>query len=274
MKKNGKQRVREFALAAMVVTVLLGTQSCNKESEEDRPELPPVESLLMDFSDFSSSAGGAKASIESYVNFNHAFTSLTFWSSATTLTMALPVAAYGHALQQSPEYLGNNTWEWSYEFTWNSVSYKATLTGTRISNEEFTMEMVIGLAALPGEGVLWFDGTVRYDHTHASWTIYSEGTVAVLEIEWAMDYELGDGSLQYTYVKPDEEQTGSYLIYEYAPEELYDASFTVSLAAGTTLVQWDTASKAGQVQDEVKFGDSSWHCWDSLANNLADISCE
>ena len=274
MKKKGMQRIREFAVMALVVTVLLGTQSCNKEPVEDRPDLPPIESLLMDFSDFSSSAGDTKASVESYVNFNHAFTTLAFWTGATTLTMALPVTAYGYALQQTPEYLGNNKWEWSFEFTWNSVNYKATLTGTRISNEEFTMEMLIGLAALPGEGVLWFDGTCRYDHTHASWTIYSEGTVAGLEIEWTKDYELGDGSLQYTYVMPDEEETGSYLIYEYAPEELYDASFTVSLAAGTTMIQWDTASKAGHVQDEVKFQDTSWHCWDALVNNLADISCE
>ena len=274
MKKERKLRIREFAVVAFVMTVLLGTVSCDKEPVADRPELPPMESLMMDFSDFSSSVADKKASIESHVNFNHAFASLAFWSGATTLTMALPVAAYGYALQQTPVYQGDHIWEWSFEFTWNTVNYKATLTGTRISNEEFTMEMVIGLAAFPDQGVLWFDGTVRYDHTHATWTIYSEGTVAVLEIEWYKDFVLGDGSLQYTYTMPEEEETGSYLLYEYAPLELYDASFTVSLAAGTTLVQWDTDSKAGQVQDEVTFGDAYWHCWDSLANNLVDISCE
>jgi hypothetical protein len=274
MKLDKRMKILRKVGTVMAVSLLFVCSSCNKEPEGNRPDLPPVESLIMNFTDFDSPVADEKSSIASHANFNHAFTSLVFWSGASVITMALPVAAYGYALEQDAVYLGDNSWEWSYEFQWNSIDYKATLTGKRISNEEFTLEMVIALAALPEQGVLWFDGTVRYDHTHATWSIYREGTIEVLGIEWTKDYELGDASLQYTYTEPDQEETGSYIRYEYAPAEPYDASFTVSLSSGTTLIQWDTASKEGRVMDEVKFGDGAWHCWDSLVNGLADKSCE
>lgn len=267
-------KIYRMAVIALAVSVLFVTVSCDNEPEENRPDLPPVESLLMDFSDFDAAIGATKASGDTHTHFNHAFVSLAFWSSASAVTMALPVAAYGYALEQGAEYLGDNTWEWSYDFVWNSISYTATLTGSRINNEEFSMEMVIALSALPGQGVKWFDGVVRYDHTHATWTIYKEGTIDILEIEWFRDYETDDASLKYTYVEAGMNETDSYILYEYAPQEIYDASFSVSISAGITLIQWNTTGKEGRVQDEVKFGNTQWHCWDSLENGLIDISCE
>jgi hypothetical protein len=274
MKIDKKLRIFRIASVTMAVSLLFVITSCDKEPEGNRPDLPPLESLFMDFSDFDSPVADVKSSVESHNNFNHAFTSLVFWSGASAVTMALPVAAYGYALEQEAVYLGENSWEWAYDFKWNNIDYKATLTGVRINNEEFSLEMVIAPAAFPEQGVLWFDGVVRYDHTHATWNIYREGTTVLLGIEWSKDYELGDASLQYTYTEPDQEETGSFIKYEYNPMELYDASFTVSLATGTTLIQWDTTSIEGRVQDEVKFGDDGWHCWDSLENGLADKICE
>jgi hypothetical protein len=274
MKKDKSAGILRKASFALAFSLLLVGSSCDKEPEGKRPDLPPVESLIMNFSDFDSPVADVKSSVESHNNFNHAFTSLVFWSGASAFTVALPVTAYGYALEQEAVYLGDNRWEWSYEFQWNSMDFRATLTGERMNNEEFSLEMLIAPAAFPEQGVRWFDGIVRYDHTHATWNIYREGTVEVLGIEWSKDFELGDASLQYTYTEPDQEETGSYIRYEYNPAEPYDASFTVSLLAGTTLIQWDTASKEGRVEDEVKFGDDAWHCWDSLENGLADKSCE
>jgi hypothetical protein len=273
MRIDGK-KIFKLAGLAMAVSVLFVSTSCDKEPVGNRPVLPPVESLKMDYSDFNAAIGDKKASVASYVNFNHAFASLVFWSGVSAASTALPVAAYGYALEQEAEYLGDNSWEWSYDFEWNQVNYTATLTATRISNEEFSVEMLIGLAVMPGEGVRWFDGVVRYDHTHASWTIYREGDIEKLDIEWTCDFEQDDASLQYTYVEPDMNETGSFILYEYASQELYDASFSVSLSSGSTLIEWDTTSREGRVQDETKFGDALWHCWDSLENGLADKSCE
>jgi hypothetical protein len=227
----------------------------------------------MDLSDFSQLPAGAKATAESYENFTQAFVTVQFWSWVSLATVAIPATAYGHALQQVPEYLGDHTWEWSFDFDMQEESFEVVLTGERINNEEFSMEMVIYSTVLP-EGMKWFDGVVRYDHTRAEWNLYGEGGVKMLEAVWNKDYETEAGDLTYTYVEPDQEETGAYIMYSYMPAEALDASFSISLSGGTTVIEWNTETLEGRIQSEPSFGDSDWHCWDSADNGLADKVCE
>ncbi len=269
-----RKQVRMTAMVTLAATILFITASCDKEPVENRPDLPPVESMMMDFSDFATQPAGMKSSEASYVNFVLSYTTVSFWNASAVLVSAIPVAAYTHALSQTPDYLGDNTWEWSFEFPLNSMNYTATLTGQRISNEEFTMEMIIALSSLPDQGIKFFDGVVRYDHTSADWTFYKEGSNAVLEVAWNMDFETEAADLTYTYVEADQEETGSYIMLEYTPGEVYDASYTVSMSQGMTNIEWNTSTIEGRVKSPAYFEDDLWHCWDSYANGLADIDCE
>ena len=266
---------KSLASIILAISLLISFTSCDKEPVNERPELPPLESLVMDFSDFSEQQpGGMKSTEVSYENFLHAYLSVAFWNVASTVTLAVPVAAYAVALNQDPEYLGDHTWEWAFDFPLGQLNYTATLTGERISNEEFSMEMVISLAGFPDQGVKWFDGIVRYDHTHATWNLFKDGTVKVLEAEWNKDFETEEADLTYTYVETGQEETGSYILLEYMPEEFYDASYTISLAAGMTVIKWNTETIEGRVKAPNKYEDSDWHCWDSAANGLVDKVCE
>jgi hypothetical protein len=268
-----KKRMKLIAVFALTAMVLFTVSSCDKEPVEDRPELPPVESFVMDFSDFASEPGMMKSSEASYVNFLFSYTTVSFWNVSAVLVSALPAAAYTHALTQTPEYLGDYTWEWDFEFQFNAQTYLATLTGKRLNNEEFSMEMVISLASMPEEGVKWFDGVVRYDHTSADWTLYKEGTLAVLEIAWNKDYVTEEADLSYTYVEPDQVETGSYIMWEYRPGEVFDAAYTVSMSEGLTLIEWNVSTVEGRVKSLAYFEDENWYCWDSYANGLVDIVC-
>jgi hypothetical protein len=264
-----------LSVTLLALTFFLFTTSCDKEPKGERPELPPAELLFMDYSDFEDEPGMKKGSDASYTNFLHAYGSLLFWHSpAITIYTALPAAAYGIALAQEAEYMGDNTWKWSYDVPLGESTYVVTLTAARISNEEFSILMDVALASMPGLAVKWFDGVVRYDHTEASWTIYKEGSVAVIEAALLMNYETEAGSLQYTYVEPEMEETGSYILYEYDPQEIFDAAYTVSWSAGMTQIEWDVLSKEGRVKDEAKFEDANWHCWESYANGLYDKVCD
>ena len=136
-----------FGFAVALATIVdFSITSCDKEPADQRPELPPVESMMMDFSDFSEQPATAKGSSSSYQNFSRSYLTVGILECIRYRVSALPVAAYAHALQQTPVYLGDNTWEWSYDFSLNSVSYAATLTAMRISNQEFTVEMAIGFS--------------------------------------------------------------------------------------------------------------------------------
>jgi hypothetical protein len=198
-----------------------------------------------------------------------------FWHSpAITLYTALPVAAYRIAIVQEAEYMGDNTWEWSYDVPLGEATYVVTLTAAKINSEEFSIKMDVALASLPNLAVKWFDGVIRYDHTEADWTIYKEGDVAVVNAEMLMNYETDAGSLKYTYVEPDMAENGSYILYEYDAQAVYDAAYTVDWSEGMTEIEWNVESKEGRVKDEARFQDTEWHCWDSFANGLADKVCE
>ena len=268
-----RKRFKLTTVYVLTAVVLFTFASCDKEPVDQRPELPPLESLAMDFSDFANQPGGMKSSELSYVNFLYSYTSVSFWNASAVLVSALPVAAYTHALTMTPEYLGDNTWEWSFEFQHNALTYKATLTGKRLNNEEFSMEMLIGLASMPEEGVLWFDGVIRYDHTSADWTLYKEGSLAVLEIAWNKDYETEEADLTYTYVEPEQDETGSYIMWEHRPGEVYDAAYTISMSEGLINIEWNVSTIEGRVKSLAYFDDDNWHCWDSYVNGLADIEC-
>lgn len=262
----------KFIAVAVLAALVLMVGSCENQQVDEQPKLPPVENMMMDFSDFSEEPARTKSTFVTYHNFLYSYVSVGFWNVAVSLTSALPVAAYGHALQQTPEYLGDNTWEWSFDFQWNSLSYSAILTAQRISNEEFSVEMVISTAT--DVGIRWFDGVIRYDHTSADWTFYKDGITSVLEVEWNKDFESDAADLTYTYTAPDMAETGSYVKWEHIPEAVYDAAYTISMAAGLTNIEWNTTTIEGRVMAPAHFGDEAWHCWDSHANGLVDKVCE
>lgn len=267
-----KQIISGFAVV-LTATLMFSLTSCDKEPVDQRPTLPPVESMMMDFSDFDEEPAGSKGSASTYQNFTKAYLTVGFWNLSVGLVSAIPVAAYGHALQQEAEFMGDNSWEWSYDFTLNGVSYAAILTANRISNEEFTVDMSIAYSAFPGQSVKWFDGVVRYDHTQADWTFYKDGNIPVLEIAWNKNFETEAADLTYTYTEPDQNETESYVMWEYIPGADLDAAYTVSMSAGMTNIQWNTLTIKGQIKEPASFGDDAWHCWDAKANGFVDIEC-
>ena len=268
-----RKQIRLTCAAVLAAIFMIGTISCDNEAVDQRPELPPVESMMMDFSAFSEQPATSKGSTSSYQNFTRSFVTLGFWNISVTVVSALPLAAYAHALQQEPAYTGDNAWEWSYDFSLNGVSYAATLIAKRISNEEFSVDMSIAFSALPDKGVKWFDGVARYDHTRADWTFYKDGSIPVLEIGWNKDFETEKADLTYTYIEPGQKETGSYIMWKYLPGMPYDATYMISMADGTVDIQWNVSTIEGRIKDLSHFGDAEWHCWDSRENGLADIDC-
>jgi hypothetical protein len=110
MKKYLK--IRSIAAYLLSLSLVFAATSCeDKEPVEDRPELPPIESLKMDFSDFAEEPGGDKGTLATYQNFWYSFWTVAIWNSAAVIVSALPVTAYAYALQQTPAYVGNYTWE-------------------------------------------------------------------------------------------------------------------------------------------------------------------
>lgn len=254
----------------LVLSIIFLNTSCKKKDKPgEEPDLPPKESLFMDFSDFDSRPDQKGTT---YNNFVYSYLNVVFWSTISTAATILPATAYIQILGDDPDYLGDNTWEWEHYFTFQQTDYIATLTTKRLNNDEFSAEMVIAEESNPQAGFKWFDGVVRYDHTAASWNLYKNGTtpVKVLEVEWTIDYEDDTSSLTYVYVEPGQAETGSSITLGKDPSLDYNAWYTIDLSAETVEIEWDIITKAGRVRNEDYFLDNEWHCWDS---NLSDIEC-
>ncbi len=258
----------------LVLSVILLSTSCNKEDKGEQPDLPPVESMVMDFSDFQDPAGNdVKSETFTYYNFNYAYQTVSFWNAFTTISLLVPVSSYAYALQQDPVYLGNNKWEWSYNFTVQEQEFIATLRAERLDNEEFSMVMNIALADLPLLKLKYFDGICRYDHTAAEWNLYkfdNATSIKTLEISWTKNFETGEASLMYTYVEPGQVETNSSITWVYDPDDTYDAGYYIDLSTGMVDIEWDIATKSGHVRAPYFFENSDWHCWNEL---LQDIEC-
>ena len=255
---------------AMAVLMALVATSCNKD-DDGVPLMPPIESFRMDFSDFTDfpDTTESKKSASSYRHFTYSFVTVGVWNIITTVTLAIPVAVYLESFNHTPEFLGDDTWQWTYSVD----TYTARLVATRISNEEFSAEMFISKTGAEAfEDFKWFEGTVRYDHTHASWKLYESpaNNVQWLDIDWTKDWEAGTSEITYTIVKAGSEELGSYITYGITDDPEYDAFYTVFSASHEVNIQYNTGTKAGRVKSPEYFGDPDWHCWNE---QFQDTDC-
>jgi hypothetical protein len=264
--------------------ILFAYTSCEKDETPDAPELPPAASLSMDFSDFSDSEYGSSTTKFfsgdqaglSYGNYAHAALTVTGWSIAAALVTTIPTISYAAILETEPVYMGDNSWQWETTFApeGSPDSYSARLTAERVSNEEYKAEMYISKSgALGYEDFKWFEGTIRYDKTHASWTLYENPSNpnAVLDVEWNKDWEKETYDIAYTNVKEAGTEYGSYIMFEVLEDMVFDARYTITHTQNTVLIEWNRENKSGHVKDPGKFGDEEWHCWDE---NYLNTDCQ
>lgn len=272
MKNTLLPQLRVLFFGILVISVTSGLSSCKKEKKPDQPQLPPIESMIMDFSDFAQSPSTTKGIPTVYDNFINAYVNVLVWTTASGSAVIIPAFAYNEILTNSggAGYIGDDTWVWIRKFTFSTQSYVATLTAVRLNNEQFSMEMSIALSTHPDQGVVWFDGVVRYDHTHALWNFYKHDNeqVKVLEVEWNKNYETGVSDLMYTYVEPEQDETGSYITFGINPDNEYDAYYTISMLENIIDIEWSMKLKAGRVKNPLHFKDNDWHCWNNMLENI------
>jgi len=266
-------RINSILAILLVAFIFITSNSCKKDDKDKLPELPPVEALMMDFSFFNEGGPQKKSAVASYNNFVYAGSSVLTWNIIALSVVVLPAAAYAEAFNHEAVYLGENSWQWAYSATANQSTYFVNLVSKRISNEEFTLKMIVNKSGQDGfENFTWFEGTVRYDGTSATWNLYESPSVAdpVLNIIWEKDFEQDLYVLKYSYVKPSTDLTGSYIEHGITEDPVFDAYYTVSVPTGIINIEWNRTFKSGRVKAPENFGDALWHCWDE---NFLDVTC-
>jgi hypothetical protein len=196
-------------------------------------------------------------------------------------TVVVPVYAFKLAADQTPVWLEEKTWQWSYSATVLSVAYKARLVG-QIRASDILWKLYITKEGTGGFAeFLWVEGTSTA--TSGQWTIYHSFTYQekLLQIDWTKPAS-GTGTVKYTYVrdKNDARVTdpfkNSYIEYGKTTTGTFDAYYNIHYYNGQAFsdvnVEWSTTGFNGRVKCQLWFQDTpaGWHCWNG---NLANITC-
>jgi hypothetical protein len=275
-------------VSLLLITVILVTlvTSCKKK-KGDPPQLPPEESMTINFSNFESGKKSADfTSLPKGVeNSNWEFAAVVAgtWRALIVTTLAVPVAAFKLSIDQTPAYLEDKTWQWSFNVSVLSVTYKARLTG-QIMTSNVQWKMYITKEGTGGFAeFLWFEGTSKLDGSSGQWILNHSSTYKepVLQIDWTKSGS-STGTVKYTYVREKNDNRvadpfkTSYIEYGKASGTSFDAYYTIKYysltlqAFSNVKVEWSTTGHNGRVQCAEYFGNTNWYCWNS---NLVNITC-
>jgi hypothetical protein len=288
-KTNHNKTIKEMRKIAVLFLLLvlgfIGFNSCDK-NKETAPKIPPYESMMIDLDMFSSKEKSALESDTTAINVLTAGLTILVWNTTLTVTLAVPIASFYASFQNEPEFLGDGTWQWSYDVQGFTNTYHARMTG-KLMGDYVKWEMYISCTGLIGshDEFLWFEGTSDYAGTNGQWILYHSYEVQeqTLKIDWKkVDDEIGD--IKYTYVREsnsgikDQLTVGSYLQFGLTDAELnafyrleYNQRDSDASDIKNVDIEWSLTEYFGRIKSQHYYGDDLWHCWDSKGY---DTKCE
>ncbi|MCB0291856.1 MAG: hypothetical protein KDH97_16495 [Calditrichaeota bacterium] len=277
------------SLALMLTTALVLASGCNSTTEPDPseegtpPEIPPLNTFVLDFSDFDTTnsilpkviPGDPEALLFTRQNWGWSALNVGIWNAVITLNIAVPIAAFGHSFSHDPV-AEDGKWFWRYNFTALGVQHSAELSAAAIQGG-IRWEMRISRQG-GYQDFLWFYGESNLTATEGFWILAHNPNdpVNYLQIDWDRTSDNSVISVKYTIITPGGAENGSYIYYGINTNTPYDAFYQIYSVGANNLVEmeWNRSDKHGHIKDPHHYGNADWHCWDTFANNLQDIVCQ
>ncbi|MFC1799764.1 hypothetical protein ACFL2Z_02500 [Candidatus Eisenbacteria bacterium] len=278
---------KSLALIMTAIIVVCTFPGCGDDGgtniEYTAPDIPPMSSFLMDFSDFAQGRltaplpgdMGLDASLPRQ-NWTWAASNVLVWNTLITFGFAIPVAAFLESFNHEATRQPNGSWLWDYNFT-VGVIHLAELYG-KIEDDDVVWEMYI---SREGEGgytdFLWFSGRSALDGSQGTWTLYQDpdSPTEMIGITWHRDAEAGTADIRYTNIVPGGPEYGGYIHYGVTGGDPYDAFYDIYNKGkeNHTNIEWNIDDKYGRVKDPAHFLDQDWYCWNgALDDTLCAVS--
>jgi hypothetical protein len=251
--------------------------SCKKDKGEP-PVLPPYESMVIDFSNFTAQkkSGDMTSAGKGTENstWEFAATVANAWSTLIFPTLEVPLAAFEAAINFKPEYVSENLWQWSYDFNQGINAYKAKLQGN-ISTSSVTWKMYITYEGTGGYNeFLWIEGTSNTDGSGGQWIFKQsvQSAVPIFQTDWNKS---GDQvtSVKYTYVKNDTNK-GSFINYLLQTTGAFDCGYNIHFSNAMysdSDIEWNISTFDGRLKCVDYLQDDNWYCWDTnKINKICD----
>lgn len=267
-----------FSLTVAAVFMFACSEEKPTGPQAEAPQIPPLSSFLMDFSDFPSEDKGSPegdltgAKLLSRDNYTWAAVHVGVWNVLITAGLAVPVAAFAESFAHQPVQQSDGSWVWSYDLTVDGQQYSAALHGS-IGNFGTQWQMYVTEHGVY-ENFLWYSGQADLFLTEGTWTLnkHPEDPIPLLLIEWHRSIEDSTGDIRYTNIEPGGAENGGYIFYGTTADTVYDAFYDIYNKGQDNLIEieWNRTGKDGRIMDAVHFQDEDWHCWNE---EHEDIEC-
>jgi len=275
MTETHRPRVRRLlAVLLLAVVAACDADSMSPIDPGAPPELPPLTSMSGDFGIFGDPSAQPAATLARAdapgANFANAALRVLAAEVATVVVLAVPVATFAAAANNTPTYEDDGRWHWRFTTVQGGQTYTAHLSGVvQGSNVVWDMRITSPTHAPPLEEFVWYGGQGRLDRTAGTWTFYDPATpsssTAVLSIDWTHVSETEHGWEATALAGPaaGDVFTGSV--------DGVDRMITYRDASEQTFVEiyWNAADGSGYLIAPYYHGGTK-ACWDT---NQQDVAC-
>lgn len=247
------------------------------------PELPPAESMEMDFSTFekegaqydstdtNTNAETTAAVDDSLANFAHAAFRAFIMKAVVDVNLAAPRILLKAAENTGPELNDKEEWVWSFSKSAQDTVFEARLVASHDGGSGVHWSMYVTNTEQNLDNRLFFEGTTTRNGREGTWTYYnlqgSDSSEAVSEVTWNI-IDKQNEQLRLEVLTDRNGHQGDYIEYifdgTYKTAVYYDA-----MEDATTEIEWNVDTHEGYlIAPGYNNGERS--CWDS---NLINTSC-
>lgn len=203
-------------------------------------------------------------------HWNHASGNVLVWSAIIVTGLAIPVAAFVAAFDNTPYREDANTWIWSYDVNIAGKKHTAELHGSYIA-DGVEWEMYISKEG-EFEKFKWYYGESDMAGTEGFWLIKENPSTPndLLRIDWERDPVEGTNEIKYENIKPGAPEKGGYIVTSVTNDTPYDSYWDIYNKGkdNHTYIEWNRTTEEGRVKDAIRFGGNEWHCWDANHQNI------
>jgi hypothetical protein len=260
------KRINVLIFTLFILTSLF--QSCKKDTIPPIPVLPPENSFSIDYSNYDSD----KSAPLVFENWLYSSSNVMFFSLLANSAIVVPAIAFNESFNHEPTYIGDQTWQWNYEFPVYGGTYYATLNGITLKKRQVKWELYIDKTGDDGyNDFLWVEGTVT-DSTKAEWTVNERLSTPkpILLLDWSSSPDHQTYEIKHTLVTPEDDDVNSYIISGQNPENELNRYFEIYRSNGEKHIniEWSSVNRNGRVKSPDYYKDENWHCWNE--NHIDD----
>lgn len=255
--------------------LIISCQDSTSSLDEQPPQLPPSESMNMDFSVFDENTNTTSSNLtadnESYSHFFNAAIRAMVMEAIVNTNLTIPKTLLKAAENVEPELTDNGEWTWSYTSDANNNNFEIRLVATSGSDDLVNWQMYVTNSALNIENALFFEGEVTEDGSTGNWTYYAlfgeEAGSEVSQTNWSIESE-DQVDLRLEVLTDRNGNLGDYIEYSFnSPVKL--ATYYNADEDQTSEIEWNIETIEGYIiAPNYNNGDQA--CWNS---NFQDIEC-